>query len=172
MGKINFKSKVNTYKDFPEKGILFRDISPILEDYLAFSSLIDNMARSKTFKMADAIIIVDARGFILGSSISIKTGKPIVMARKYGKLPGEIICKSYKLEYGENKLCIQRESIKHFQNFVIVDDILATGGTVDCIAKILDSERKKILGLSVAIELKDLNGRAKFSFPVTSEMVY
>ena len=98
--------------------------------------------------------------------------KPIVIARKPGKLPGEILTNEYELEYGKSTLSIQKNAIKDFDSFAIVDDLLATGGTVECIKNLLFSMNKKIVGLSVVIELSELNGRAKLPFKVNSQIVF
>ena len=92
----------------------------------------------------------------------------MIVARKPGKLPGEIVEHSYNLEYGKNSLSIQKKALKRFNSYAIVDDLLATGGTVECVAKMLDTNKKKIIGLLTVVELKNLNGRAKFKFPVES----
>ena len=159
------------HKDFPQEGIVFRDVLPILRNPDIFSDLIKDMSNSKVLKNSDAIIAIDARGFIFGAAISFHLSKPLVLARKPGKLPGEIISKSYDLEYGANSLSIQEKSLSEHQTFFIIDDLLATGGTVNCVADILNSG-KKISGLSVVIELKDLNARSKFDFPVESKVIY
>ena len=118
------------------------------------------------------IIAIDARGFIFGSAIAFKLSKPLIVARKPGKLPGEIISKSYNLEYGSNSLSIQEKSLSEYETFFIVDDLLATGGTVNCVWDIINSKGKKITGLSVVIELKDLNAKSKLNFPVESQIIY
>ena len=122
--------------------------------------------------MADSIIAIDARGFLLGSCISLKLNKPLILARKPGKLPGEIFTSSYALEYGENALSIQKEAIQKFNTFVIVDDLLATGGTVECVSNLLKSQGKEILGLNVVIELTEINGKNRFNFPTLSHVKY
>ena len=96
----------------------------------------------------------------------------MVVARKPGKLPGELIEENYNLEYGNNSLSIQRKALSKYNSYVIVDDLLATGGTVKCVEDILNSKEKKISGLSVVIELKDLNAKSKFNFPVESQLIY
>ena len=130
------------------------------------------MSKSILLKDSDAIIAIDARGFIFGAAISFNLSKPLIVARKPGKLPGELISKSYNLEYGSNSLSIQEKSLSGHQTFFIVDDLLATGGTVNCVADILKSKGKKISGLSVVIELEDLNAKSKFNFPVESQVVF
>ena len=163
---------IDSYKDFPEEGIVFRDVLPILRNPDIFSDLIKEMSDNKVIKKSDAIIAIDARGFIFGSAIAFHLSKPLVVARKLGKLPGEIISKSYDLEYGKNSLSIQEKSLSEHQTFFIIDDLLATGGTVNCVADILNSREKKVSGLSVVVELKDLNARSKFDFPVDSQVIY
>ena len=172
MNKNKFKLVVDSYNDFPKEGIVFRDVLPILRNPDIFSDLIKEMSSSDILKNSDAIIAIDARGFIFGSAISFYLSKPLVLARKPGKLPGEIISKSYNLEYGSNSLSIQEKSLSEYQSFFIVDDLLATGGTVSCVVDILNSKRKTITGLSVVIELKDLNAKSKFNFPVESQITY
>ena len=164
-------SLIKDYIDFPKKGIIFKDILPVLQKPDVFLELINKMSSSEMILNSDAIIAIDARGFVFGSAISFKIQKPLILARKPGKLPGELITKSYSLEYGENSLSIQKSSIKNFKKFSIVDDLLATGGTAKSVAEILMSQEKEILGLSVVVELGDLNGRDKLGFPVISEIV-
>ena len=166
------KLAIDSYKDFPQEGIIFRDILPILKDPEIFSDLIKEMSNSNILKNSDAIIAIDARGFIFGAAISFHLSKPLIVARKPGKLPGEIISKSYNLEYGSNSLSIQAESLCNYQTFFIIDDLLATGGTVNCVSDIINSKGKKISGLSVVVELQDLNAKSKFNFPVTSQVIY
>ena len=165
------KNSIKDYPNFPKKGIIFKDILPVLQKPDVFLELINKMSSSEMILNSDAIIAIDARGFIFGSAISIKIQKPLVLARKPGKLPGELITKSYSLEYGENSLSIQKSSIKNFKRFSIVDDLLATGGTAKSVSEILMSQEKEILGLSVVVELGDLNGREKIGFPVISQIV-
>ena len=172
MNNNKLKSVIDSYEDFPQEGIVFRDVLPILRNPDIFSDLINEMASSDVLRDSDAIIAIDARGFIFGAAIALQLSKPLVVARKPGKLPGEIISKSYNLEYGSNSLSIQEKSISDHQTFFIIDDLLATGGTVNCVADIINSKGKKINGLSVVIELKDLNGKSKFNFPVESQVIY
>tara|TARA_A100001388_G_scaffold182021_1_gene136365 strand:+ start:36303 stop:36821 length:519 start_codon:yes stop_codon:yes gene_type:complete len=172
MKNNKLKLAIDSYKDFPEDGIVFRDVLPILRDPNIFSDLIKEMSSSNVLRNSDAIIAIDARGFIFGAAISFLLSKPMVVARKPGKLPGEIISKSYDLEYGSNSLSIQEKSLLDHHTFFIIDDLLATGGTVNCVVDILNSKEKKITGLSVVIELKNLNARSKFNFPVESQVIY
>ena len=95
----------------------------------------------------------------------------MLVARKPGKLPGEIVSKKYSLEYGENSLSIQKRALKKYNSFAIVDDLLATGGTVNCVSDLLTNNNKKVVGLLVVVELNKLNGRSRFSFPVESSIL-
>ena len=160
------KDVIVTYKDFPKKGISFKDILGIIQEPEVFKEVITKMSSSHIIKNSDAIISIDARGFIFGSAISLQSSKPMIVARKPGKLPGEIFKKSYNLEYGQNYLSIQKKALKRFDSYAIVDDLLATGGTVECVSKILEINKKRIVGLLTVIELKELNGRNRFDFPV------
>ena len=162
------KELISTYKDFPKKGINFKDVLEITQDPHVFNELIIKMSSSQILKKSDAIISIDARGFIFGSAIALQSSKPMIVARKPGKLPGEIVTEKYKLEYGENSLSIQKNSLKKYNSFAIVDDLLATGGTVDCVANLLKRNDKKILGLMTVVELVELKGRSKLNFPVES----
>ncbi len=168
----SLKEYISTYKDYPKKGINFKDVLGILQEPEIFKKLVNEMSSSSIIKNADAIISIDARGFIFGSAISLQTSKPMIFARKPGKLPGKLIQKKYNLEYGENSLSIQKKSLQRFNSFAIVDDLLATGGTANCVSNLLESQDKEVTGLLVVVELKELGGRLKFRFPVESSISY
>ena len=163
---------ITTYKDFPKKGIDFKDVLEIIQEPEVFNELIIKMSSSQILKKSEAIISIDARGFIFGSALALQTSKPMIVARKPGKLPGEIFTEKYNLEYGENSLSIQKNSLEKYNSFAIVDDLLATGGTVDCVANLLKRNDKKILGLLTVVELVTLKGRSKFNFPVESSISF
>ena len=162
------KDFIPTYEDFPRKGIAFKDVLEIIQVPDLFREIIIEMSSSEIIKNSEAIISIDARGFIFGSAISLQSSKPMIVARKPDKLPGEVIKQSYKLEYGENSLSIQKKALKKFNSFAIVDDLLATGGTVNCVSSLLKSHEKKISGLLTVVELINLEGRYKFDFPIKS----
>ena len=166
------KELIPTYKDFPKKGINFKDVLEILQEPEVFSELILKMSSSQILKRSEAIISIDARGFIFGSAIALKSSKPMIVARKPGKLPGEILTEKYNLEYGENSLSIKKSSLKKYNSYVIIDDLLATGGTVACVANLLRRNDKKISGLLTVVELLTLKGRNKFNFPVESSISF
>jgi len=159
---------IETYKDFPNKGIEFKDVLGIIQEPKIFKELILKMSSSKIIKNAEAIISIDARGFIFGSAISIQASKPMIVARKPGKLPGELVSKNYSLEYGFNCLSIQKKALEKYNSFAIIDDLLATGGTVNCVSELLNNNDKKVVGLLVVAELSKLNGKSRFNFPVES----
>ena len=162
------KEFITTYSDYPKKGIEFKDLLGIIQEPKIFKELIIKMSSSQIIKNAEAIISIDARGFIFGTAISLQASKPMIVARKPGKLPGELIKKNYTLEYGENSLSIQKESLKKFNSFAIVDDLLATGGTVNCVSSLLEENNKEVKGLLVVIELLELKGRLNLKFPTES----
>tara|TARA_B100000945_G_C20313704_1_gene564090 strand:- start:100 stop:612 length:513 start_codon:yes stop_codon:yes gene_type:complete len=165
-----FERYISSYKDFPNKGIVFKDVLEIFQDPLVFKKLIKKMSSVEFLLNADAIVSIDARGFIFGSAISLYTSKPLIFARKPGKLPGELISKSYNLEYGKSSLSIQKKSIEKFDSFAIVDDLLATGGTVNCVYEILKSLKKDVLGLIVLVELQQFEARSLFPFEISSQV--
>ena len=157
-----------TYKDFPKKGIDFKDVLEILQYPDIFKDLIFKMSSSEFLKNAEAIISIDARGFIFGSAVALESSKPMVVARKPGKLPGNLLTREYDLEYGKNSLSIQKKALKKFNSFVIIDDLLATGGTINCVSRLLQEQRKEVVGLITVVELNKLKGRSKIGFPVHS----
>ena len=168
----NLKDFITTYSDFPKKGIEFKDVLGIIQEPRIFKELILKMSSSQIIKNAEAIISIDARGFIFGSAISLQASKPMIVARKPGKLPGELVEKNYSLEYGENTLSIQKKALKKYSSYAIVDDLLATGGTVNCVSKILESNNKEVVGILVVIELLKLEGKLKLNLPIESAITF
>ena len=168
----NLESLIKTYHDFPKKGIVFKDILGIIQDAEVFRELILKMSSNKVIKSSEAIISIEARGFIFGSAISLQASKPMLVARKPGKLPGELTQENYNLEYGESSLSIQKESLKKFNSYAIVDDLLATGGTIDCVANLVRKNDKKVSGAVTVVELQELKGRSRFDFPVESMITF
>ena len=161
-----------TYKDFPKKGIDFKDVLGIIQEPEVFKKLILKMSSSTIIKNCETIISIDARGFIFGSAISLQASKPMVVARKPGKLPGDIIKQNYNLEYGESSLSIQKSVLGKYDSFAVVDDLLATGGTVNCVSNLLKNNGKEVSGLITVVELTKLKGRSKFKFPVESVITF
>ena len=171
--RINsLKEFIDTYKDFPKKGIEFKDILGIIQEPRIFKELILKMSSSQIIKNAEAIISIDARGFIFGSAISLQASKPMIVARKPGKLPGELVENKYNLEYGENSLSIQKKALHKYNSYAIVDDLLATGGTLNCVSKILKENNKELAGILVVVELMKLQGKQKIDCPIESSITY
>ena len=166
------KEFITTYRDYPKKGIEFKDVLGIVQEPKIFQELISKMSSSQIIKNAEAIISIDARGFIFGAAISLQASKPMIVARKPGKLPGELLKKNYKLEYGENSLSINKKSLQKFNSYAIVDDLLATGRTVNCVSSLLEDNDKEVKGLLVVVELLELGGRSKLNFPIESSIIF
>ena len=162
------KNTLRNYPDFPKKGILFKDVLTILKDPKLFSKLIDTISNFDIVQNSDSIVAIDARGFIFGSALSLFIKKPLIFARKPGKLPGELISNTYELEYGSNTLCLQKDSLDGFDKFCIIDDLLATGGTAASVEELILSQNKSVTGLVVVVELSSLEGRKKFKSEVSS----
>ena len=162
----NLEDFITTYKDFPKKGVAFKDVLEVLQEPVVFRQIILKMSSSQLIRNSEAIISIDARGFIFGAAIALQTSKPMIFARKPGKLPGEIVKENYNLEYGQNSISIQKKALKRYSSFVIIDDLLATGGTAGCVAKLLKKNNRKISGLLTVVELIYLRGREKLEFPV------
>ena len=162
------ESLIKTYYDFPKKGIAFKDILGIIQDPEVFRELIFKMSSNHVIKNSEAIISIEARGFIFGSAISLQACKPMIVARKPEKLPGDLLQENYNLEYGKSSLSIQKEALKRFNSFAIVDDLLATGGTINCVDNLIKKSGKEISGCITVVELLDLKGRNKLKFPVES----
>lgn len=155
---------IDTYLDFPKEGIVFRDITPLLRNPSAFEQAIlamcDNISTVAPWKTT-VIVAPEARGFIFGVPIAYGLGVPFVPIRKPGKLPGDIVEQTYTLEYGEATLVIPANAIKPGDQVVIVDDLLATGGTVEAMTKLIEKVGGKVVHISCLIELVELEGRKK-----------
>ena len=162
---------ISNYDDYPQKGIIFKDLFGILREPNIFRGLIDRMASSQEIQHSDAILAIEARGFIFGSAIAFHSGKPMIVARKPNKLPGELIMKKYDLEYGSNTLAVQEKSLENYQKLCVVDDVLATGGTAKCASDLLLSAGKEVTGHSMVIEIKSLDCRKKLVNPVNSQLL-
>ena len=162
---------ITNYDDFPQKGVNFKDLFGILLEPNIFRGLINRMASSSEIQDSDAILAIEARGFIFGSAIAFHSGKPMIVARKPNKLPGQLIMKKYELEYGSSALTIQKKSIEKYQKFSVVDDVLATGGTAKCASDLIASAGKEVVGYSMVVEIKSLNGRKRLSGQINSQLL-
>ena len=155
---MNLKEKISEYQDFPKKGILFRDFSPILGDPSAMSFVMEEFSKQFHPKDVDTFVGIESRGFIIASILAQKYSKGMVMLRKEGKLPGKTVKTSYTIEYGKAVLEIQKSALNQGENVVICDDLLATGGTAKAAAKLVEEVGGKVAGFAFIIELTDLNG--------------
>jgi len=170
---LNISNFISAHPNFPKEGILFRDISPLLASPEAFQKVIDEFAKIVQEKNITAIYGIDARGFVFGSALALQCKIPFYMVRKEGKLPGDTIQESYSLEYGENILEIQKNDLSSEDNILIVDDLLATGGTLEASIKLIEKTLAKIGAIACVIELIELKGREKIEkYPVYSLIKY
>jgi adenine phosphoribosyltransferase len=155
------KSKIREIKDWPKKGISFKDITPLLEDRVVFSKTIDEFAKPYLSQKIDKIAGIDARGFLLASALAYKLKTGLAIIRKKGKLPSKTISKKYVLEYQSNEIEMHQDSILPGEKVLIVDDVLATGGTMNAAVDLVERLGGKIVGIDFLMELSYLNGREK-----------
>ena len=159
----HLKSLIRGVPDFPKKGILFYDITTLLKDKLGFATLIDALSEYYLPRQVDLVLGIEARGFIFGPALAYRLNAGFVPVRKPKKLPAETAKWTYELEYGSDTLEIHKDAIKPGQNVIIVDDLLATGGTANATVQLVKSLGGEIAGLGFVIELDFLKGREKLS---------
>ncbi|MBU1088139.1 MAG: adenine phosphoribosyltransferase [Candidatus Omnitrophica bacterium] len=159
--------------DFPKKGIMFKDITTLLKDPKRFKQTVDTMYKQYKGKKIDAVVCVEARGFIFGAVLAYKLNAGLVLVRKKGKLPYKTYEVTYDLEYGQDTLAIHQDAIKAQGSVLIVDDVLATGGTINAVCQLLKKSKAKIAGIGFLIELEFLKGRKKLKgYSITSLIKY
>ncbi len=168
------RALIRDIQDFPKKGILFKDITTALRDKDGYKAIIDFMKDKFADKKIDYIAGMESRGFIFGATLAYELGCGFVPLRKPGKLPAEVISESYDLEYGKNTLEIHKDAIEAGKRVLIVDDLLATGGTALAACNLVRKVGAEVVGMAFVIELADLNGRAKMpqDVEVVSMLVY
>lgn len=159
---MDYKSKIRVIPDFPTPGIRFKDITTLLQDKEAFRQAIDDIAAAFANEKIDVVVGPEARGFAVGAPVAYKLNAGFVPIRKPGKLPGEVLHYEYSLEYGKDVLEIHRDAISPGQKVLVVDDLLATGGTAHATAKMVGQLGGEVVGLGVLIELTYLKGREMF----------
>uniref|UniRef100_A0A3Q3WM22 Adenine phosphoribosyltransferase n=1 Tax=Mola mola TaxID=94237 RepID=A0A3Q3WM22_MOLML len=154
---------IRAFPDFPKKGIMFRDICPILKDPAALTAVIDLFEDHvrKNHLQVDLIVGLDARGFLFGPLLAQRLDVGFVLVRKKGKLPGNTVTVEYDLEYGKAEAEIQEDAVAPGQTILLIDDLLATGGTLYAACELMKKQQAEVLGCMVVIELKELNGRDK-----------
>lgn len=155
------KGTIRSIPDYPKKGVIFRDITTLLKDKKAFSTCIEELASWAQKRDADCIVGIEARGFIIGGALAARLSLGFVPVRKKGKLPHKTIGKKYQLEYGEAEVEIHKDAIEKGNKVLIVDDLLATGGTARAVADLVESVGGRIVGFAFLIELTGLAGREK-----------
>ena len=166
------KSFVRDIPDFPKEGIVFKDITPLLSDSLSFQIVIDTLKTRYKDKKIDQVVGVEARGFVFASALAYALGSGVVMVRKPGKLPYKTYQKTYSLEYGEDNIEIHQDALENGQRVIIIDDVLATGGTLAaCIDLVKNNFKVELIEVAFLIELDFLNGRQKLGdIPIYSMM--
>ncbi len=153
------KDKIRNIKDFPIEGIIFRDITTAIKDKDALKEMIDYLTEQFKNKGIDYVAVVESRGFIFGSALAYNIGAGCILIRKPGKLPAETISEEYALEYGTDKLEIHKDAIEAGKKVIVIDDLLATGGTVAAACRLLTRAGAKVEAAAFVIELEDLKGR-------------
>ncbi|CAN5837320.1 adenine phosphoribosyltransferase [soil metagenome] len=167
----DLRALIRDVPDFPKEGILFRDITPLLADRDAFRHTIAAMA--KPYQDIDHVVCIESRGFILGAPIAYKLDAGLVPVRKAGRLPSQTLSENYSLEYGVDTVEIHRDAIKPGERVLIVDDLLATGGTVHAAIRLVERLGASLVGVAVLVELSDLGGRDRLAeYPVRSLIIY
>ena len=156
---MDLKEYIRDVADFPEPGILFKDITPLLGDVKAFDYTISRLAKHYRDADFDVIVPIESRGFLFGSPLARAMGKSIVPVRKPGKLPADTYSMEYSLEYGSNALEIHADGLEKGQKVLIIDDLLATGGTLAATARLVEMAGGVVCGIAVIIELAFLDGR-------------
>ncbi len=166
------KTAIRDIQDFPKEGIIFKDISPILSDPELLQHSIDLLLKTIEGEKIDKVVGIDARGFIFAAPVALSLKVGFVPVRKQGKLPWKTIGESYTLEYGESTVEIHQDAIQPGDKVLLIDDLLATGGTAAAAVKLLNRLDADLVRVSFLIELDDLKGRDKIDAPVTSIIHY
>jgi adenine phosphoribosyltransferase len=170
---MDLKAHIRDIPDFPQPGILFRDITPLLREPAAFRYVIDRFEERYRDADLDAIVAIESRGFIFGAPLAAALGLPFIPARKPGKLPSATMSVEYSLEYGTSQLDIHEDALTHGERVLIIDDLLATGGTAQATARLVELLGAKVHSLAFLVELAFLNGRdALKGYDVLSLVTY
>ena len=160
---MDFKPKIREVPDWPIDGVNFKDITTLLQDGETFRAVIDAMAAPFANEKIDKIVVLDARGFLLGTPIAYNRGIGVCLVRKKGKLPFKTVEASYKKEYGPDTVCMHEDTVKPGERVLIVDDLLATGGTLGASIELVEKLGGVIVGVSLIVDLTFLGGSKKFS---------
>lgn len=169
----DLKKYIRDVPDYPQKGIVFRDITPLLGDKKIFAEVVDLMSMAWTANPPDLVAAIEARGFIPGAAMAVKLGAGFVPIRKSGKLPWTTVRETYDLEYGTDSLEVHSDAVQPGQTVLIVDDVLATGGTASAAVRLMRKLGAAVVGVQVLIELTYLDGRERLSdVKLVSEITY
>jgi adenine phosphoribosyltransferase len=160
---MDFKKYVADIENYPIEGVLFRDITPLMSNGQAFKMAVDEMIAYAKEKGANVVVGPEARGFLFGTPVAYGLECGFVPIRKPGKLPRETVSYKYDLEYGSNELFMHKDAIKEGDKVVIIDDLLATGGTIEATAKLIEESKGEVVGICFLIELEDLKGIEKLA---------
>lgn len=170
---MDLKSVIRNVPDFPKPGIVFRDITTLIDKPDAFKYTIDKLAKQYNKEDYDVIVGIESRGFIFGAALAYATGKPFLLVRKPGKLPCDVVFEEYELEYGTDKIEMCADCIHPGQRALIIDDLLATGGTMKATANLIEKIGAKVAGIAFVVELDFLKGRDKLdSYDIFSLVHY
>ncbi len=169
----DLKKYVRDVPDYPQKGIIFRDITPLLGEKHIFREVVELMSEAWSAEPPDLVAAIEARGFIPGSAMAVRLGAGFVPIRKTGKLPWMTVTESYELEYGTDRLEVHSDAVQPGQKVLIVDDVLATGGTASAAVRLMRKLGADVVGVQVLIELGYLEGRQRLKdVRLVSEIVY
>ena len=163
MDAATLKSKIRTVRDWPKPGVNFRDVTTLFQDAGALQATVDALATATAPLRADIVAAVDARGFIVGGVLAYKLGKPFVLVRKKGKLPYETVAQSYTLEYGTATIEVHADACRPGDRVVIVDDLIATGGTLLAATKLFRALHGEVVGIVAIIDLPELGGSRRLT---------
>ena len=169
---MNLKDHIATVPDFPKPGILFYDISTLLAHAGAWRYTCDALAAAVSVHRPDVLAGIESRGFLVAAPLALKLGLSFVMVRKQGKLPGETVPHTYALEYGSDTIEIQKDAVKPGQRVAVLDDLLATGGTLRATTELLTRSGASVRGAACIIELNFLKGRVQQTVPITTLVGY
>ena len=169
---MDFKSHIRAIPDFPKPGILFYDISTLLAHPRAWRAAVEQLAAAIRPHRPDLLVGIESRGFLVAAPLAYAIGSGFAMVRKQGKLPGKTVRFSYDLEYGTDTIEIQEDAIAPGQRVIIVDDLLATGGTMQAAIALVERQGGAVAAAACIIELAFLNGRRRLNVPLTSMVVY
>lgn len=159
--EIDLKSRIRDIPDFPKPGIVFKDITTLLQDFDAFQFSINMLAKQHQNNKIDKVAGIEARGFVFGAAVAYAMNTGFIIIRKPGKLPYQTVKQTYELEYGTDEIEIHEDAIKSGERILLIDDLLATGGTMAAAAELINKVGGKIVGISFVIELTFLHGREK-----------